>query len=170
MIIRCATPDDALEIAKIHVRSWQIGYRGILPETYLGALSVEKREAMWRETMEKSVTQVWVAVEDDAPVGFVSVAGSRDSDTDSATGEVWAFYVHPEFWRRGTGRALWTEADAYFKLAGYSEVTLWVLRENQRARSFYLDLGFLIESGVEKVVEFGGARCVESRLRLRLGS
>ena len=170
MIVRRATPEDAPEIAKVHVRSWQLGYHGILPEAYLGALSVEKREAMWRQTVEKAVTEVWVAVEDDALLGFVSVANSRDSDTDSATGEVWAFYVQPQFWRRGAGRALWTEAEAYFKSAGYTEVTLWVLRDNERALSFYLHLGFMIESGIEKVVEFGGAQCVESRLRLRFGS
>ncbi len=169
MIIRCATPDDALEIAKSMLARGRSGIAVFclkhIWERYPSRSvrrcggrqwkSPSPRYGLRLRVMPLSALLVWQAAE--IPIRTPRLVGR-------------AFYVHPKFWRRGAGRALWTEADAYFKLAGYSEVTLWVLRENQRARSFYLDLGFLIESSAKKSVEFQGARCVESRLRLRLVS
>lgn len=34
--VRNAVPDNALAVAAVHVRSWQVGYRGLLPQDYLG--------------------------------------------------------------------------------------------------------------------------------------
>jgi hypothetical protein len=30
MLLRAATPEDAREVANVHVRSWQVGYRGLI--------------------------------------------------------------------------------------------------------------------------------------------
>ena len=38
MFLRPAEPDDAMEVARVHVRSWQAGYRGLLPDAYLDGL------------------------------------------------------------------------------------------------------------------------------------
>jgi len=39
--VRPAAIGDAEAIAAIHVRSWQVGYRGVVAESVLAALSVE---------------------------------------------------------------------------------------------------------------------------------
>ena len=49
--IRPAVIHDARAIAQVHVESWKSTYRGILPEALLDGLSVEKREASWRELL-----------------------------------------------------------------------------------------------------------------------
>jgi hypothetical protein len=41
--VRPARPDDAAAVAGVHVRSWQAGYRGLLPDAYLEALRPEDR-------------------------------------------------------------------------------------------------------------------------------
>jgi hypothetical protein len=47
VIIRIATIDDAIDIAAVHVRSWQTAYRGMIPDDFLASQSVEKRLPMW---------------------------------------------------------------------------------------------------------------------------
>src|SRR6267378_3827093 len=43
MLIRPAVPDDAIGVARVHVRSWQAGYRKLLPDDYLDRLRPEER-------------------------------------------------------------------------------------------------------------------------------
>ena len=49
--VREATVDDARSIAEVHVRIWQETYVGQVPQEYLDGLSVESREARWRESL-----------------------------------------------------------------------------------------------------------------------
>jgi hypothetical protein len=43
MLLRAATPRDALGVARVHVRSWQLAYRGLLPDDYLDQLTPANR-------------------------------------------------------------------------------------------------------------------------------
>ena len=43
MLLRPAEPVDAMAVARVHVRSWQVGYRGLLPDAYLDGLRAEER-------------------------------------------------------------------------------------------------------------------------------
>jgi hypothetical protein len=36
--VRAATPQDALGVARVHVRSWQVAYRGLVAQDYLDRL------------------------------------------------------------------------------------------------------------------------------------
>jgi hypothetical protein len=45
--IRAARPADALAVAEVHVRSWQAGYRHLLPDAYLDSLRPEDRAARY---------------------------------------------------------------------------------------------------------------------------
>ena len=40
-MIRLATLEDARKIAEIQVASWQVAYRGILPDEFLDQMNVE---------------------------------------------------------------------------------------------------------------------------------
>jgi L-amino acid N-acyltransferase YncA len=105
--VRKATAEDASGIAFIHVRSWQVAYRGHMPDEFLDSLDVGKRANMWRELTQNPDKIVFVA--DDRKgniVGFSALGPSRDTDADPNTAEVSAIYVHPEQWQKGIGRAL----------------------------------------------------------------
>ncbi|MEI2689558.1 MAG: diaminopimelate epimerase [Anaerolineae bacterium] len=77
-----------------------------------------------------------------SPAGWSS-APSAIQDVDAQrVGEIYALYVHPEFWRHGCGAALGrARAKEELLSQGLAEITLWVLRSNQRARSFLRGAG-----------------------------
>jgi hypothetical protein len=53
MLLRRAEPGDAMDVARVHVRSWQAGYRGLLPDAYLDGLRPEERAGRYNFASEK---------------------------------------------------------------------------------------------------------------------
>ena len=105
--IRRATSADALAVADVHVRAWQVGYRGMLQQEHLDGLSASARAARYDFNLtlpEGPVTLV--AVDDGGAIeGLVTIGRCRDRGL-SRDGEVWALYVDPRRWRGGTGKRL----------------------------------------------------------------
>ena len=163
-LVRPATLRDAKAIAVIHVSAWQAAYRGLVPEEHRRGLSIDKRQAFWREAIDQFEPQVQVAVQDGKVVGFVAFDRSRDKGTPSTTGEIWAIYVAPTHWSRGVGLALWDAARDALQEEGCTKVTLWVALRNERAMRFYELAGFKREMASAKTTEIGGARVEEIRL------
>jgi ribosomal protein S18 acetylase RimI-like enzyme len=167
--VRRATLDDALAIATIHVRAWQVAYQGIVDAAFLDSLSVEEREARWRKNLTEGASAMYVAEGPDGVIGWASVGRCRDPDATPATGELWAMYVAPDRWHRGIGRALWARGRSHLAGDGFKEVVVWVLEDNRPARRFYEAVGFGGEPDQIKVIDIGGAGLREIRLRGPLG-
>jgi len=168
--LRLANPSDAQGLAEMHVATWQVAYRGLLPDDFLDGLSVAARAERWQQILTDSPRQIWVACEDDRIVGFISLGISRDGDAlPLVTGEIYAMYVHPDEWRRGIGSALMAQALHALKLLGYAEATLWVLRGNQRARDFYEASGFVPDGAAKVDTNAAGISYDEVRYRRPLG-
>src|SRR5262245_29067734 len=144
MIIRPARLEDARAIAAIHVRSWQVAYQGIVPSSYLDSLSVEERERDWRQALEQGTPETWVAAVDENVLGWSAASRIRDSDAAPSTVEVWAIYVDPLYWRQGIGQLLSRKAEEQLAVSGFSEITLWVFKDNAQAIAFYESNGFSI--------------------------
>jgi GNAT superfamily N-acetyltransferase len=135
--LRAARPEDADDVAGVHVRSWQAAYRGLLPDAYLDGLRPEDRASRYTfGRLEPDQPRTIVAEHDGAIVGFATIRPSADADAPDA-GEVAALYVDPPMWRSGVGRLLIAEARDHLVRDGYREATLWVLVGNQRAQRFY---------------------------------
>ncbi|MBK6650937.1 MAG: GNAT family N-acetyltransferase [Betaproteobacteria bacterium] len=162
--VRPATLRDAKAIATIHVKVWQEAYAEILPAETLKTLSVEKRQAMWREAIEYSEPQVLVALSGGEIVGFVGFDRSRDPKSKPTTGEIWAMYVLPSNWNKGVGLALWDGAREGLIEEGCTNVTLWAMLRNERAIRFYTLAGFKRELNTAKTVEMGGVKVEEIRM------
>lgn len=145
----------------IHVRAWQAAYAGIVPDDYLATLSVEKRQEFWHRELAKERSVVVTAVENGEAVGWASGGVSRDADTNGAS-EIYAIYVSPELWTRGIGTQLMRRIEE--DISPCSDVTLWVLAQNQRAIDFYRKLGYEFDGG-EKTVQLGDVSLSEVRLR-----
>ena len=164
--VRPATSRDAKAIAEIHVATWQVAYKDLMPEEYLKSMTVEKRQAYWREAIEYSEPQLLVATESEKVVGFVGFDRSRDAGTKSTVGEIWAMYVLPDQWSQGAGIALWDGAREGLKEEGCTQVTLWVLLRNERALGFFEhSAGFKREMPSLKTVAFGNVKLEELRLK-----
>jgi len=129
--IRLAVPEDARAIATIHVEASQAAYRGIIPDEFLNSFSIDRRESEWRQRLLRGNAGTWVAQEAGAIVGWILAAASRDTDAGASTGEIWAVYVLPGYWGRRIGRLLCETAVRHLLTEGFTEVTLWVLTDNE---------------------------------------
>jgi ribosomal protein S18 acetylase RimI-like enzyme len=166
--VRPATLADAYEIAKIHVQSWQEAYRQILPAEYLASLSIEKRAAIWHESLERDHPEVWVAEFESTIVGWVALGECRDEVSPIDAGEVWAIYVSPSHWSRGVGRELWLTSRRRFTGRDHKVVTLWVLNQNVRAIRFYAAAGFWPNLSTTRQRILAGQTVTEVRYELTL--
>lgn len=169
MIVRHATPEDSRAIATIHVLSWQAAYQGIVPAQFLASMSIDQREATWRQRLEQHAQGTWVIEEHGAVLGWISAGPSRDTEALSSTSELRAIYVDPKHWRRGGGQRLWDEVENQLRRSGFSDVTVWVLQHNAGALAFYRSNGFAVD-GIEKTVRLGETELVEIRLRKGLAN
>ncbi len=155
--MRRATPEDAAAIAGVHVASWQATYRGILPDGFLAALSVEERTKHWTRNLTEpdqapagissaaASAQAghasFVAVSPDRDiVGFCS-AGPNRGGPRSFAGEIYAIYLIEGAQRQGFGRALFTEGGRWLESRGLEPFLVWVLADNTKARGFYAAIG-----------------------------
>ncbi len=137
MLLRPAAQGDEIEVAEVHVRSWQVAYRGLLPDEYLNALDPADRAARYTfADGDPGRPHTTVAVDHRQICGFATIGACRDLDKPGA-GELYAIYVHPDWWGRGAGRMLIEEARRHLIDRGFEEAVLWVLAGNARAESFY---------------------------------
>jgi ribosomal protein S18 acetylase RimI-like enzyme len=99
--------------------------------------------------------------------GFVAVGPSRDADAAARTGELYAIYVHPQFWDERIGAALHDAGLAALHAGQHQSATLWVLDTNQRARAFYDRHGWSTD-GHTKPAEIGDLTVSEVRYTTQL--
>ena len=161
--IRAALTTDALAVARVHVRSWQVAYSGLLPAEYLDSLRPEHRAARYTFELPPPAPATLVAIDGERICGFATTGESRDDDTPGF-GQLLALYVHPEYWSTGVGRALISAARNSLAGAGYCIATLWVLTGNKRAERFYLADGWRPD-GRHRTDTIGGATVEETSYR-----
>ncbi len=153
MEIRRAVPGDAARIAALHVRSWQRGYHGQLPDDILDSLDPAQRIPRWTAALEHAGwPREGTLVAEDAHelLGFTHLCPARDDDEDQAVvGEVTSFYVLPDRWRIGIGRQLMTACLDVLAEADYARASLWVLDTNVRAIRFYEATGWRANGAVK---------------------
>jgi GNAT superfamily N-acetyltransferase len=138
MILRPARRSDAAAVAGVHVRSWQVAYRGLLPDEYLDGLRPEDRAVRYTfGELGAQQSETSVAIEQKTISGFATTGPCRDDDR-RGTGELLALYVDPGRWGCGVGRALIQDARARLARQGFEEACLWLLDGNERAERFYL--------------------------------
>lgn len=154
VLIREATFEDSEQLAGVHTRSWQVAYRGQLPDALLAGLDPRDRVAGWQLRLGQpaSVTTL-VAIDgrSERIVGFIVVGPTRDGVEDPNRGEredtgqgerpdrgeVYAIYVDPPWWGRSIGADLLLAGMDRLRRDGFTEATLWVLGGNQRTHRFY---------------------------------
>jgi ribosomal protein S18 acetylase RimI-like enzyme len=181
--VRLARPEDAEAIADAHVRGWRAAYRGLVPDSILDGLSVERRAAFWRDTIAAETAAVasgtgtaaavaapartWVVEHDGAVRGFASTGAVRDQpDGLAGAGEVFAIYLAPEARGRGLGRVLFAHVVDDLRARAFDAIVVWVFEANADARRFYEAAGFRPD-GARQPVDFG--EVARSEIRYRLG-
>ena len=153
------TEEEILGKAYVHWKSWQETYPGLVPTSYLEALTLEKCEGIARRWPDN----ILVAKEGDRVVGFAGYGTCRDGDLDNA-GEIFALYVLGEVQRQGIGTELTRRA--LDLLADHPVAALWVLDGNEKAIRFYEKTGFRFD-GAEQTLQLGEPRTARRMLFAR---
>jgi len=144
------------------VRSWQVAYRGLLPDAYLDGLRPDERAKRYTfGSADPTQPVTLVALVEDAIRGFATTALARGPEA-ADKGELAGLYVDPDWWGRGIGQALLTAARGRLAEQGFKSAVLWVLDGNLRARRFYEADGWVAD-GAHRVEEVWGVRVGEAR-------
>jgi ribosomal protein S18 acetylase RimI-like enzyme len=167
--MRRATVGDAPDIARVHVRTVEAAYRGLVPDKLLRILTYDRRLGWWKGELEllSDEHRPWVAVDGDGVVGFVHAGPSRDEAAGNRVAEVYAIYVDPECQGRGFGRDLLKHAVRDLHAHGYERATVWVLRDNEASRGFY-EAAKWHDDKVERTEMLAGSEVPEVRYSLKL--
>ncbi|HWF28105.1 MAG TPA: GNAT family N-acetyltransferase [Mycobacterium sp.] len=160
--VRAAVPEDSYDVARVHVRSWQSAYRGLIAQEYLDSLTPEalaRGYTFGRIGLALPSTQV--AVKGSTICGLATTGLCRDIDL-SNFGELMAIYVDPAYVHTGVGRLLMTAARERLRRIGVTQAALWVLDGNLRARRFYQRDGWRCD-GTHRISTYGNAPATEVR-------
>jgi GNAT superfamily N-acetyltransferase len=130
---------DALGVA--HIAIWRETYADLMPADFLASLSADRSAQRFRASVDEPDpgTVQLVGTADGVPVGFAMAGPTRDDPPDPPH-ELYVVNVLAEHHGTGLGERLLT--GALTPTAGAGPVSLWVVRGNARARSFYARLGF----------------------------
>lgn len=176
--VHLASPDDAAEIARIQRDTWRTAYRDIVGAEAIAALEETGTELRWTEAIKHPDTDVFVATEGGATVGF-TVSGQAPEDEladpdgglpeDAAhTGLIGTVLVEPRWGRRGHGGRLLAAAARALRSRGARRAITWVSESDSATLSFYRSVGW-DPDGTVRTLDTGAARIREMRLAGGLG-
>jgi ribosomal protein S18 acetylase RimI-like enzyme len=156
MTVRRAAPGDVDAIHDVARASWTADYPDILSrETAEDGVGEWYTPARLRADLDDPRTRLFVAVEDDAVVGFAHAL------VDDDAGHLLRLYVHPDARRGGVGAALVEAVREELACLDADRVTATVLAANEPGNAFYRDLGF--EKVGEGETSIGGETFRENR-------
>ena len=138
-MVRPAVVAEAAHLAEVHIASWQAAYAGLLPADYLAGLSTElaARTKRWMQVLAGDDIVLVAESEGGRVAGFAHGGPSRDGDSSSMVGELYSIYIDPPLLQTGLGTRLLEKLMDRMRVAGYRQITLWVMSENRAARTFY---------------------------------
>lgn len=147
MQIRPATAADVRAMARVYVDTWKATYRGILPDAYLDAMTVEETAfALKREMQGAGVSTFVSELEGGQLVGLST--GGIDRRRDHIYGaEIFSLYVQPSCQRRGIGLKLVTRLVEHMNRLGIFALKVQVLGANPYRRFYEKHNGVLLACG-----------------------
>lgn len=132
--IRNSRPDDAEALARIYRESWELAYRGIIPEPALLGM-IDRRGTSWWDTAARG---------DDGPIvleagrnvaGYATAGKNRSSGRYQ--GEIYELYLGPIYQGLGFGELLFEAARTRLDMQSLDGLVVWALVDNIGACSFY---------------------------------
>ncbi|MBE5872763.1 MAG: GNAT family N-acetyltransferase [Lachnospiraceae bacterium] len=144
VVIRKVQQGDARDLAYIQTESWKAAFASILEaETLTKCTNIERATAMYQRLLDENKGNGYLLIVDGKSHCIAYWDAARDSEF---VGKAELICIHslPDNWRKGYGSQMMDRVLKDIKEAGYSEVVLWVFRENLRARAFYEANGFAL--------------------------
>lgn len=140
------TPKEIEGKSLVHWQTWRESYDDLLPAEFQETMTLERCRLFSQKYPENTL----IAIGDLKVVGFISYGNFRDETMQA--GEIIALYVLKDYYGKGIVQKLMKAA--LTALNHFSEIFLWVLKDNKRAIAFYQKMGFTFD-GQEKILELG---------------
>ena len=140
------TPEEIEGKSLVHWQTWREAYDDLLPEEFQETMTLDKCRFFSQKYPENTL----IAMDGKKVVGFISYGNFRDEAIQA--GEIIALYVLKDYYGKGVSEQLMHAAFA--ALDQFSEIYLWVLKDNKRAIAFYQKMGFTFD-GQEKILDLG---------------
>lgn len=138
--IRKAYPSDAYALINIMDVVWKKEFYDFLPNGIIFEMirNVERRVNHLRDQIIEN-NRIFVALEDDIPVGYIFYAKAQGTAYDAAA-EIREIYILPEFQQKGIGTKLFEMALEEIKKLGYTSLMLYCPWES-KGISFFMKMG-----------------------------
>ncbi|WPS45992.1 GNAT family N-acetyltransferase [Streptococcus sp. S5] len=140
------TPEEIEGKSLVHWQTWREAYDDLLPADFQETMTLEK----CRFFIQKYPENTLIAMDGKKVVGFISYGNYRDETIQA--GEIIALYVLKDYYGKGVSKKLMHAA--FVALDQFSEIYLWVLKDNKRAIAFYQKMGFTFD-GQEQILKLG---------------
>ena len=140
------TPEEIEGKSLVHWQTWREAYDNLLPAEYQETMTLDRCRFFSQKYPENTL----IAMDGKKVVGFISYGNYRDETIQA--GEIIALYVLKDYYGKGVSKQLMHAA--FVALGQFSEIYLWVLKDNKRAIAFYQKMVFTID-GQEKILELG---------------
>ena len=140
------TPEEIEGKSLVHWQTWREAYDDLLPADFQETMTLEKCRFFSQKYPENTL----IAMDGKKVVGFISYGNYRDETIQA--GEIIALYVLKDYYGKGVSKQLMHAA--FVALDQFSEIYLWVLKDNKRAIAFYQKMGFTFD-GQEKILDLG---------------
>ena len=140
------TPEEIEGKSLVHWKTWREAYDNLLPAEYQETMTLDRCRFFSQKYPENTL----IAMDGKKVVGFISYGNFRDEAIQA--GEIIALYVLKDYYGKGVSEQLMHAA--FVALDHFSEIYLWVLKDNKRAIAFYQKMGFAFD-GQEKILKLG---------------
>ena len=140
------TPEEIDGKSLVHWQTWREAYDDLLPAEFQETMTLEKCRFFSQKYPENTL----IAMDGKKGVGFISYGNFCDEAIQA--GEIIALYVLKDYYGKGVSKQLMHAA--FVALDQFSEIYLWVLKDNKRAIAFYQKMGFTFD-GQEQILKLG---------------
>lgn len=161
MKIRKGYLDDVEDISRVYVRSSCYAYKDLIPKSHLDKVKDNQYVFTLTKGINSGIMDCYVIFSGEAMVGATCVGNPR-LDRYKGDLELISIYILPEYFGKGCGHTLMEEVKNHALENLYPRISLWALKENTRARDFYLREGFY-RNGHEEKTRVSGVELIKSR-------
>ena len=140
------TPEEIEGKSLVHWQTWREAYDDLLPAEFQETMTLDRCRFFSQNYPENTL----IAMDGKKVVGFISYGNYRDETIQA--GEIIALYVLKDYYGKGVSKQLMHAA--FVALDQFSEIYLWVLKDNKRAIAFYQKMGFTFD-GQEQILKLG---------------
>ena len=142
--IRKVRQGDADTLAYIQTESWKAAFKGIIDDEMLEkCTNIDKARVMYQRLLDDNKGNGYILTVDDKPHCIAYWDSARDLEL-AGKAELICIHSLPNNWHKGFGSKMMDMVLEDIKKSGYTEVVLWVFRDNLRARAFYEAKGFVL--------------------------